>query len=101
MNASEAMDQLVKADRGWHLTFPDGVIEFVQSSAVTGPDQVGGQHFGTSYLYARLVRLDGTNGPWRRPWARSLPKSVMEARHWGSAAVALSAICEPEEHASP
>lgn len=45
---------------------PDGTtIELTRSGAVTGPDQIGGQHYGTSYLYYRVNCGPWINSPFR------------------------------------
>lgn len=99
MNASDAFARVRKTERGHALDYPDGSVEFVGTNAVTGPDQVGGQNFGMSYLYVRFVRPDGSVGPWRRSICRGLASSLMEASHWGSCYVAASAVSEPESEA--
>jgi hypothetical protein len=62
-------------------SYPDGTtLDLTSSCAVTGPDQVGGLHFGMTYTYARL-----NGGPWKRMTARSLHSA------WTLAGAALTA----------
>lgn len=51
--------------------YDDGILELKYSGAVNGPDQVGGLHYGTSFLYARLG-----DAPWKRVTSRSLHKAT-------------------------
>lgn len=68
-------------------TYPDGTLELRVSSAVTGPDQVGGLHFGMSFTYARL-----NDGPWRRVTSRSLHSAWTLCGAAETGAEALEAI---------
>lgn len=97
-----AIDRARKIDRGYALDFPDGALEFVHSGSVGGPDQVGGLHYGTTYLYFRLIRPDGRTGAWRRPLARSWAKAVEAAGRYGSAVAAYAALIdEPDDLIGP
>lgn len=72
-------------------TYPDGTLELRSSGAVTGPDQVGGQHYGTSYLYARL-----NDGPWHPVTSRSLHSASVLCGAAENGAEALKAITEAD-----
>lgn len=71
---------------------PNDAVEVTASGAVTGPDQEGGQHFGTTYLY---VRLPG--GPWRRPEVRSKAEIRRRTLKCESAAEAIELLCSTQE----
>lgn len=72
-----------------HLTwkYGDGILELKHSSAVNGPNQPRGLHYGTSYLY---VRLGG--GPWKRVTSRSLHKATELCEAAENGAEAFEAI---------
>lgn len=76
-----------------NFTYPDGSSLYIESSgAVTGPDQVGGQHFGTCYHYARI----GLTGQWKRTTTRSMHSTWTLAGAAESAAEAFEAITETD-----
>lgn len=67
--------------------YDDGILELKGSCAVNGPSQVGGLHYGMSYLYARLA-----GGAWKLVTSRSLHKTTELCEAAENAAEAFEAI---------
>lgn len=92
MTASEAMGRVRRDGRSYFLDLRDGSIEFRHSSYPGGPEHERGQHFGTSYLWVRMVHPSGLVSHWARSGSRSLAGAVMDAIRSESATAFLDGL---------
>lgn len=79
------------------IDYPDGSsLEIAVSGNVNGPDQVGGLHHGTSYIYLRIPGRE-----WRKSFHRSRHRTRIAAEACKNAVEAYVCVGESSDGRVP